>query len=54
MLASGASEPRSSCAAVRPGTPEDAAELIVFLASDRARWLTGARYRVDGGILDEV
>jgi NAD(P)-dependent dehydrogenase (short-subunit alcohol dehydrogenase family) len=38
----------------RPGTPEDAAELIVFLASDRARWLTGAQYRVDGGILAEV
>jgi len=38
----------------RPGTPEEAAELIVFLASDRARWLTGAEYRVDGGILAEV
>jgi NAD(P)-dependent dehydrogenase (short-subunit alcohol dehydrogenase family) len=38
----------------RPGTPEDAAELIVFLASQRARWLTGAQYRVDGGILPVV
>lgn len=38
----------------RPGTPEDAAELIAFLASDRGRWLTGAQYRVDGGILAEV
>jgi NAD(P)-dependent dehydrogenase (short-subunit alcohol dehydrogenase family) len=38
----------------RPGTPEDAAELIVFLASRRARWLTGAQYRVDGGILPVV
>jgi NAD(P)-dependent dehydrogenase (short-subunit alcohol dehydrogenase family) len=38
----------------RPGTPEDAAELIVFLASRRARWLTGAEYRVDGGILPVV
>lgn len=38
----------------RPGSPEDAAELVVFLASDRARWLTGAQYRVDGGILPVV
>lgn len=37
-----------------PGTPEDAAELIVFLASQRGRWLTGAQYRVDGGILPMV
>jgi NAD(P)-dependent dehydrogenase (short-subunit alcohol dehydrogenase family) len=38
----------------RPGTPEDAAELIVFLASSRAKWLTGAEFRVDGGILPTV
>ncbi len=38
----------------RPGTPEDAAELVAFPVSDRAGWLTGARYRVDGGILAEV
>ncbi|OPF81846.1 short-chain dehydrogenase [Streptomyces antioxidans] len=38
----------------RPGTPEDAAELVAFLVSERARWLTGSQYRVDGGILAQV
>ena len=33
----------------RPGTPEEVAELIVYLASEKASWITGATYEIDGG-----
>lgn len=33
----------------RVGTAEEVAELILFLASDRAAWITGATYSIDGG-----
>lgn len=33
----------------RVGTPEEVAELIGFLASDKAGWITGATYEIDGG-----
>ncbi len=33
----------------RVGQAEEVAELIFFLASDRASWITGATYSIDGG-----
>lgn len=33
----------------RVGNPKEVADLILFLASDRASWITGATYSIDGG-----
>ena len=33
----------------RVGRPEEVAELILFLASDRAGWITGGSFSIDGG-----
>jgi len=33
----------------RPGQPEEIAELIVFLATDRSGWITGDTIAIDGG-----
>lgn len=33
----------------RPGTAAEVAELIHFLASDKAGWITGGTYAIDGG-----
>ncbi|WP_070154534.1 SDR family NAD(P)-dependent oxidoreductase [Sphingobium phenoxybenzoativorans] len=35
----------------RLGQPDDIAQIVLFLASDDARWVTGADYMADGGEL---
>ncbi|MCB0924097.1 MAG: glucose 1-dehydrogenase [Mycobacterium sp.] len=38
----------------RPGTPEEVAAFVVFLASDESSFSTGAEYVVDGGLITDV
>jgi glucose 1-dehydrogenase len=38
----------------RMGRPEEVAQLAVFLASDRASYVTGATYYVDGGMVQHA
>jgi len=33
----------------RVGDPKDIAELVFYLASEKASWITGATYQIDGG-----
>jgi 3alpha(or 20beta)-hydroxysteroid dehydrogenase len=38
----------------RPGTPDEVAAFVVFLASDESSFSTGSEYVVDGGLVTDV
>lgn len=38
----------------RAGTPEEIAELVNFLVSDRGSWVSGAEYVIDGGSIPAI
>lgn len=38
----------------KPGRPQDVAELVAFLSSERAAYITGVEYRIDGGTVPTI
>jgi NAD(P)-dependent dehydrogenase (short-subunit alcohol dehydrogenase family) len=38
----------------RPGEPEEVANLVSWLVSDEARYVTGVSYLIDGGMAIQV
>jgi NAD(P)-dependent dehydrogenase (short-subunit alcohol dehydrogenase family) len=51
LYARGEDEVAKSYPMGRLGAPEDVAQLVAFLVSDAASWITGETVRVDGGLL---
>jgi 3-oxoacyl-[acyl-carrier protein] reductase len=49
-----AAESTSSIPMGRYGTPEEYADVIAFLASERASYITGSVIRVDGGLIASI
>lgn len=45
-------EARMATLLKRLGRPEDVANLVLFLASEQASWITGTAFTIDGGILN--
>ena len=38
----------------RPGTPDEVASFVLFLASDESSFATGSEFVVDGGLITDV
>jgi 3-oxoacyl-[acyl-carrier protein] reductase len=47
-------ESTAAIAVGRYGRPEEYADAVAFLASDRAGYITGSTIRIDGGLIQSI